>query len=283
LGFVHRKSVKMKKDGVKRGRKRGAARKERGRVAESPAQPAVHAHRAHTQREKELRKHLDERLRALYQRVMLIEHELRELDRRFYRVCIFGSARMKPETESYQQVFTLARFMAWEGIDVLTGGGPGLMEAANRGAKLGQQEKKTKSLSFGLSIELDFEPTPNLHLDVKRHHHKFSSRLDDFMRLSHSIVVTPGGIGTLLELYFSWQLLQVRHLEERPIILLDRKFWNGLLDWMRAQPLARGLMSSGDFRFLSVVDTPEEAFEILSKHHKEFLKKRATELAAPRP
>ncbi len=283
---MHRKSVKMKKEGVKRrGRRGGAgrARKERSLESSASGSPVVHEHRAHTQREKELRKHLDERLRALYQRVMLIEHELRELDRRFYRVCIFGSARMKPETESYQQVFTLARFMAWEGIDVLTGGGPGLMEAANRGAKLGQQEKKTKSLSFGLSIELDFEPTPNLHLDVKRHHHKFSSRLDDFMRLSHSIVVTPGGIGTLLELYFSWQLLQVRHLEERPIILLDRKFWNGLLDWMRAQPLARGLMSSGDFRFLSVVDTPEEAFEILSKHHKEFLKKRATELTAARP
>ena len=276
----------MKKEGVKRrGRRGGAgrARKERSLESSASGSPVVHEHRAHTQREKELRKHLDERLRALYQRVMLIEHEPRELDRRFYRVCIFGSARMKPETESYQQVFTLARFMAWEGIDVLTGGGPGLMEAANRGAKLGQQEKKTKSLSFGLSIELDFEPTPNLHLDVKRHHHKFSSRLDDFMRLSHSIVVTPGGIGTLLELYFSWQLLQVRHLEERPIILLDRKFWNGLLDWMRAQPLARGLMSSGDFRFLSVVDTPEEAFEILSKHHKEFLKKRATELTAARP
>ena len=242
----------------------------------------VAAKRAQSQREKELRKHLDERLRALYQRVMLIEHELRELDQRFYRVCIFGSARMKPETESYQQVFTLARYMAWEGIDVLTGGGPGLMEAANRGAKLGQQEKQTKSLSFGLSIELDFEPAPNLHLDVKRHHHKFSSRLDDFMRLSHSIVVTPGGIGTLLELYFSWQLLQVRHLDERPIVLLDRKFWNGLLDWMRAQPLARGLMGGADFRFLSIVDTPEEAFEILSKHHKEFLKSRKTEPALSR-
>ena len=249
-------------------------------AAPTPPTAVTSMKRAQSQRDKELRKHLDERLRALYQRVMLIEHELRELDRAFYRVCIFGSARMKPDTDSYQQVFTLARYMAWEGIDVLTGGGPGLMEAANRGAKLGQQEKQTKSLSFGLSIELDFEPAPNLHLDVKRHHHKFSSRLDDFMRLSHSIVVTPGGIGTLLELYFSWQLLQVRHLEERPIVLLDRKFWNGLLDWMRAQPLARGLMGGGDFRFLSVVDTPEEAFEILSKHHKEFLKSRAADSVA---
>ena len=157
-----------------------------------------------------LRKHLDERLSALYRRTMLIEKELRALeDNRFYRTCIFGSARIKPETKDYNDVFTLARCLAWQNIDILTGGGPGLMEAANKGAKLGQQEKNSRSMSFGISIELDFEPVPNSHLDVKRHHHKFSSRLDDFMRLSHSIIVTPGGIGTLLELYFSWQLIQV--------------------------------------------------------------------------
>jgi uncharacterized protein (TIGR00730 family) len=221
----------------------------------------------------ELRKHLDERLRSLYQRAMVIEQELIHLDdNRFYRVCIFGSARIKPDTDAYNQVFTLARFLAWNSIDILTGGGPGLMEAGNKGAKLGQEEKKTKSLSFGISIELDFEPEPNMHLDVKRHHHKFSSRLDDFMRLSNAVVVTPGGIGTLLELFFTWQLIQVRHIEMRPIVLMDRKFWTGIIDWMREMPLGRQLVSAKDFDCISIVDTPEEVLEILSKHHQDFLK-----------
>lgn len=221
------------------------------------------------------RRHLDNRLKALYQRALVVERALMALeDNRFYRVCIFGSARIKPESKVYNDVFLLARYLAWESIDILTGGGPGLMEAANKGAKLGKEEKQTKSLSFGLSIQLDFEPEPNKHLDVKRHHHKFSSRLDDFMRLSQSIVVTPGGVGTLLELYFAWQLIQVKHISRRPIVLMDRTFWTGILEWMRAVPLARGLISDGDFGFVSIVDTPEEVAQIISAHHQEFLKGR---------
>lgn len=219
----------------------------------------------------ERRKHLDERLRSLYRRAMVIEQELRHLDsNRFYRTCIFGSARIEPETKAYTDVVSLARQLAGEGIDILTGGGPGLMEAANLGAKRGREDKQTKSLSYGISIHLDFEPVPNSHLDVKRHHHKFSSRLDDFMRLSHSIIVTPGGIGTLLELYFSWQLIQVRHLPYRPIVLLDRTFWSGIIEWMKEYPLARGLVSPKDFDCISIVETPEEAAELITKHYKEF-------------
>lgn len=221
---------------------------------------------------KQRRRHIDERLTTLYRRVMLLESELRELeDKRFYRTCIFGSARIKADTKEYNDVVTLARFLAWRGIDVLTGGGPGLMEAANKGARLGKEEKSSKSLSFGISIQLDFEPTPNQHLDVKRHHHKFSSRLDDFMRLSHSVIVTPGGIGTLLELFFCWQLIQVKHLEYRPIVLLDQKFWTGIIAWMKDHPLARGLVSPHDFNCISITDSPEEAFSIISAHHDEFL------------
>jgi uncharacterized protein (TIGR00730 family) len=219
----------------------------------------------------ELRRHLDERLRLLYQRTMVIEAELRKLDEnRFYRTCIFGSARIKPDTKQYADVFEVARYLAWEGIDVLTGGGPGLMEAANKGALLGREEKKTKSLSYGLSIQLEFEPEPNRHLDIKRHHHKFSSRLDDFMRLSHSVICTPGGIGTILELFFVWQLIQVKHVAPRPIVLLEKAYWQGILDWMRAETCARGLMNEQDFSFIHLVDTPVEAFEIISAHHKEF-------------
>jgi len=219
----------------------------------------------------ERKAHLDKRLKSLHHRAMVIEDELHQLDDdRFYRTCIFGSARIKPETEEYQEAFQLARMLAWENIDVLTGGGPGLMEAANKGAQLGQEEKNTKSLSFGLSIQLDFEPQPNQHLDIKRHHQRFSSRLDDFMRLSNSIIATPGGIGTLLELFFSWQLIQVKHMSMRPIVLLDKSYWTGLLEWMKAVPLKRGLVSPGDFDCIKIVDTPDEAFEIISEHYAEF-------------
>lgn len=219
------------------------------------------------------RKHLDDRLRLLHQREMLIEKELHALeDNRFYRTCIFGSARIKPDTKGYSEVSELARLLASDGIDVLTGGGPGLMEAANKGAKLGQEQKRNKSLSFGLSIQLDFEPEPNKHLDVKRHHQRFSSRLDDFMRLSKSVVMTPGGIGTLLELYFTWQLVQVKHIAMRPLVLMGADFWTDLIDWMKKKPLERGLVSAPDFNCISIVDSPQEAYEIISKHHAEFRK-----------
>lgn len=220
-----------------------------------------------------LRKHIDQRLSALYKRTLALEAELRQLDdNRFYRCCIFGSARIQPETKIYDEAFTLARLLAWKGIDILTGGGPGLMEAANRGAQLGRSERNTKSLSYGISVELEWEPVPNQHLDIKRHHYRFSSRLDDFMRLSHSIVCTPGGIGTCLELFFTWQLIQVKHLTPRPIVLMDVEFWSGILNWMRTQPLQRALMSAKDFDCIKLVNTPEEAFEIISAHQAEFIK-----------
>lgn len=253
------------------------------RIAPEPSTAATSSGSVRRMARSQIRKHLDERLRSLYQRAMMIERELRELDEnRFYRTCIFGSARIKPETPAYNQVFTIARYLAWQGIDILTGGGPGLMEAANKGAKLGQIEKNSRSLSFGISIELEYEPAPNMHLDVKRHHHKFSSRLDDFMRLSHSIIITPGGIGTLLELYFSWQLIQVKHMDLRPIVLLDRSYWTGLITWMQEMPLGRNLMSASDLEPICIVDTPEEAVEIISQHHKEFLQKRVPIVQTPK-
>ena len=248
-----------------------AAKSSTLRTAARPTPRVPGSGRAGKGSRSERRKHLDERLRLLYQRALLIENELKKLDEnRFYRACIFGSARIKPDTKQYIDVFELARYLGWEGIDVLTGGGPGLMEAANMGARLGCEEKKTKSLSYGLSIQLDFEPEPNRHLDIKRHHHKFSSRLDDFIRLSNSVVCTPGGIGTMLEFFFVWQLIQVKHATPRPIVLLGKSFWEGMLDWMRSEPLARGLMGESDFGIIHIVDTPEEVFEIISAHHKEF-------------
>lgn len=228
----------------------------------------------------ERRKHLDERLRSLYQRAMVIERELVSLaDPRFYRVCVFGSARLKEGAREYDEVVRLARILAGHGVDILTGGGPGLMEAANLGAQQGRKESQSKSRSFGISIHLDFEPIPNPHLDIKRHHHKFSSRLDDFMRLSHSLVVTPGGIGTVLELFFAWQLIQVKHITSRPIVLLDKGYWTGLIEWVKTHTLARGLISPEDMDQISIVDTPEEAAEIIQRDHLEVKRTLGSTLA----
>ncbi len=220
------------------------------------------------------RKHLDSRLQSLYQRAVILEKALIDLEEnRFYRTCVFGSARIKPDTVAYNEVYQLARLLACEGVDVLTGGGPGLMDAANKGAQQGREDKKTKTLSYGISIRGGFERETNTHIDVKRHHQKFSSRLDDFMRLSQSVVITPGGIGTLLELFFTWQLIQVKHISYRPIVFLNKKFWSGVIDWMRAVPLANELMSPHDFDCISIVDTPEEVAAIIAAHHREFLEK----------
>jgi hypothetical protein len=207
------------------------------------------------------------------ERVRLLEVELGKYTNEHFRVCIFGSARIEPEDEIYKTTERLAFLLGEQGIDVLTGGGPGLMEAGNKGLHEGSKRAGSHSWSYGISIDLGKLEPLNEHLDVKHHHKKFSSRLDDFMRLSHAIVVNPGGIGTLLELYFSWQLLQVRHMPKRPVILLNRVFWEGLIDWMNDKQVAGGLVCPEDMDFIHIVDTPEEAMEILGDEFQNFKKK----------
>lgn len=216
------------------------------------------------------RQRLHERLEALRERTSLLEMELHEYTSRFFRVCIFGSARLKPDDDIYKTTERLGYLLGLRGIDVLTGGGPGLMEAANKGVVNGKRESGSKSKSFGISIELNQLEPLNEHLDIKHHHKKFSSRLDDFMRLSSAVVVMPGGIGTLLELLFSWQLLQVGHLSERPIILVGQSFWSGLINWVRDVQIGRGLVSPGDMRWLSIVDNSDLAAELIDVEHQKF-------------
>lgn len=217
------------------------------------------------------RKRLTQRLKTMRARINQLESELKSHTENHFRVSIFGSARIKPDDENFQLTYQLAYLLGTKGIDVLTGGGPGLMEAANKGVQDGRADSGSKSISFGLSIELGDLESPSEHLDIKHHHKRFSSRLDDFMRLSNAVVVMPGGIGTLLELYFSWQLLQVAHMSEKPIILLPGSFWEGLIDWMKDTQLKNGLVSERDFRFLHFAETPEEANKILEVEHKSFL------------
>lgn len=219
-----------------------------------------------------VRKVIGAKLHELIDITFDLEAMLGRLDKEFFRVCIFGSARLSETDPHYRMVERLAYLLAREDIDIVTGGGPGLMEAANKGAQRGQEEGHSNSRSIGLPIDLPFEEVVNRHLDVKSIHRKFSSRLDEFMRLTRAIVVTPGGIGTLLELVFAWQLLQVGHIPYRPIILMDCKMWQGLVDWMKKEQLSRGLMNQDDFQFIHLVDTPEDALPIILKEFDKFKK-----------
>ena len=223
-----------------------------------------------------VRKRLTRQIGNLNDVIADLDSLLTEMETDFYRVTIFGSARIKESSPEYQQVHDLAFQLAKNGADIVTGGGPGLMEAANKGAKDGA----TESRSIGLPIRLPFEADDNSHLDVKRLHQRFSSRLDEFMRLSHSVVVTAGGIGTLLELFYTWQLLQVEHIKPRPFILLGKDMWQGLMEWMEQFPTKLGYMEPKDLRMVSVVDSIDEAMEILKPEIEAFAKRKKAEKLA---
>jgi len=135
-----------------------------------------------------------------------------------FRVVIFGSARIKEGTKEYERIFNLARMIGKEGMDVVTGGGPGLMDAAMSGHNVGRKDGKGHEI--GLQIKLPHEQQDSKHFDVKEEFERFSDRLDTFASLANVIVVAPGGIGTALELFYTWQLAQVNHTCKTPIILV---------------------------------------------------------------
>lgn len=181
-----------------------------------------------------------------------------------YRVSIFGSSRIRRGDPIYEQVKKLSAELARMGVDIVTGGGPGLMEAANAGAVEGQLESKSRS--YGLAIHLPSEEAANPFVDKVFRHRTFFSRLHHFIRLSSAFIVMPGGIGTALELFMVWQLLQVKHMKQHPLILVGT-MWPGLIEWMRATMVERGLVSPPDFDVIKVVGSSEEAIPIIRESY----------------
>lgn len=188
-----------------------------------------------------------------------------------FRVALFGSARIRKGDKIYTMVHSLAQMIGHENIDIVTGGGPGLMEAATAGHAKGSKKAKNKSHSFGLRIRLPNEQHAGKHLNLKREFHRFSERLDNFMRLSNAVVVAPGGLGTLLELFYAWQLVQVKHVCPTPIILLGDHY-DQLIAWIKRGPLKHKLMSKEDMESIYVVKTNDQAMEILKKARDLYLK-----------
>jgi uncharacterized protein (TIGR00730 family) len=186
-----------------------------------------------------------------------------------FRVTIFGSARIEENDPIYNEVVTLAKLIAAENIDIVTGGGPGLMEAACKGHHEGRRNDLTHSI--GLNIKIPQEQKPNLHLDIKREFERFSERLDTFMMLSDVVVVCPGGVGTLLEFAYTWQLVQVKHICRIPIILLG-DMWSEFMKWIETYPLAREFLSRKDVDPLMFAKDSHEAIAIIKKFHEGYLK-----------
>jgi len=194
----------------------------------------------------------------------------RRTTRQNYRVTVFGSARLQPGSPAYEGVKKLAAELASMGCDILTGGGPGLMQAANEGAYSANPTGLRRSV--GINIELPFEQNVNPFVEQAYGHRTFFSRLHHFMIASDAFIVTPGGIGSLLELSLAWQLLQVRHLYNTPLILVG-KMWAGLVDWARQSMRIEGseLASAADLQIPHCVDSIEEALTLIRENRTAWL------------
>ncbi|HEX8948179.1 MAG TPA: TIGR00730 family Rossman fold protein [Dissulfurispiraceae bacterium] len=179
-------------------------------------------------------------------------------------VTIFGSARLGPDTHYYQETVTVSKMLSQAGFSVITGGGPGIMEAANKGAKMG------KSRSVGLNIVLPHEQQPNGHQDIKLSFRYFFIRKLMFIKYAIAFIIFPGGFGTMDELFEALTLVQTGKIESFPIILYGREYWQGLLDWMKNTLVKQGAISREDFALFQVVDDPREVCELLKEHYRVF-------------
>jgi len=192
---------------------------------------------------------------------------LRPTKRERYRVTIFGSARVTPDHWVYGAVRDIAAELTRLGCDIVTGGGPGLMQAANEGVKLADQDG-TKQKSVGIRVELPFEQDVNAFVTESFEHKTFFTRLHHFVLVSDAFIVTPGGIGTVLETLMVWQLLQVRHLRDTPLILAGH-FWDGLLDWSKSVMLRPDipLISPDDLKIPQVLPDGPSIVQAIREHH----------------
>jgi len=168
-------------------------------------------------------------------------------------VTLFGSARVEEGHPAYEEAREVGRRFAEAGFAVVTGGGPGVMEGANRGAKEGG------GLSVGFNIDLPHEQHENPYLDIELTFHHFYARKTMFVKAAEGFVIFPGGFGTLDELFESLTLIQTGKVLHFPVVLFDSDYWQGLLGWLREWPLAGGMISLEDIELLHLTDSPAEA------------------------
>jgi hypothetical protein len=178
-------------------------------------------------------------------------------------ITVFGSARIGEDDPVYADAREVGRLLAQAGFSVVTGGGPGVMEAANRGARDGG------GLSVGFNIELPHEQHENPYLDLNLTFDHFYARKTMFVMAAEGFVIFPGGFGTLDELFESLTLIQTGKVLHFPVVLFGRDYWQGLLRWIRERPLADGMISEDDLELLEVTDDPAQAVAVLVRRYEE--------------
>lgn len=176
-------------------------------------------------------------------------------------VSIFGSARIQPDSAYYMLTESIARKLSDAGFAVISGGGPGVMEAANKGAYFG------KSPSVGLNIQLPHEQRANPYQDISQTFRHFFARKVMFVKFASAYVVMPGGLGTLDELMEALTLVQTGKTRPIPIILVKSSFWGGLVDWLRDRLVGEGMINPEDMDLIQVIDEPAQVVEAIFRHY----------------
>lgn len=178
-------------------------------------------------------------------------------------VTIFGSARLQPGSPYYNKCLKVAEQLAKDGFAVISGGGPGVMEAANKGAQ------NASGISVGLNIELPMEQSPNNFQDIKVDFRYFFVRKLMFVKYAIGYIIFPGGYGTMDELFEALTLIQTKKIRSFPVVLVGSEYWKGLLDWMKQTVLAMGNINPEDLDLLHIADDPEEICAIITKRYKD--------------
>ncbi len=174
-------------------------------------------------------------------------------------VSIFGSARVKPGDDIYEKTVIIARKLAQNGYHIITGGGPGVMEAGNKGAKEGGGK------SIGLNIKLPMEEKPNPYIDIKLDFRYFFVRKVMFLKYAQAYIGMPGGFGTLDEIFEAVTLIQTKRMKPFPLVLVGSDYWGPLMDWINEHLLKRGYISSEDMELLTVMDDPDDVVKFIKK------------------
>lgn len=183
-------------------------------------------------------------------------------------VSIFGSSRMRPGQKYYDDAATTAKMLADDGFAIITGGGPGVMEGANKGAKKG------KAHSVGLNIEIPSEQARNEYQDVSLSFRYFFIRKLMFIKYAIAYIIFPGGFGTMDELFEALTLAQTGKIKSFPIILYGSEYWKGLIDWMKNTLVPNGTIGREDFALFSIVDKPEDVRFLINEHFRVFAEMR---------
>ena len=178
-------------------------------------------------------------------------------------ITIFGSARTKRNEGPYKTTLKVAELLARRGFAIISGGGGGIMEAANRGARMG------KGVSVGLNIQLPAEQKPNRYQDKSLTFKHFFARKVMFVKYASGYVIMPGGFGTLDEFFESLTLIQTEKIRRFPVVLMGRKYWEGLVRWMEQTLVEQGTISPDEMNLFYLSDSPEDAVEYILKFHRE--------------